>query len=43
MGDAINALNLLGVSVYYQDVAQGAIIFFAGFFDARRKRYALAD
>lgn len=38
-----NALNLLGVSAYYQDVARGAIIFLAVLFDSLRKRYALAD
>jgi len=35
-----NALNLLEVSVFYQDVARGAIIFLAVLLDALRKRYA---
>jgi ribose/xylose/arabinose/galactoside ABC-type transport system permease subunit len=35
-----NALNLLGVSPFFQDVARGAIIFIAVLLDALRKRYA---
>jgi len=40
MGVINNALNLLGVSVYYQDVIRGAIIFLAVMIDALRNRYA---
>jgi ribose/xylose/arabinose/galactoside ABC-type transport system permease subunit len=36
-----NALNLMGVSAYYQDVARGGIIFAAVLFDTLRKRYAV--
>jgi len=35
-----NALNLLGVSVYWQDVVRGSIIFFAVLIDALRSKYA---
>ena len=35
-----NALNLLGVSVFYQDVIRGAIIFTAVLLDTLRKRYS---
>ena len=40
MGVINNALNLLGVSVYYQDITRGAIIFLAVMIDALRNRYA---
>ncbi len=42
MGVINNALNLLGVSVYTQDVVRGAIIFLAVLIDALRNRYAAA-
>lgn len=38
-----NALNLIGVSAYYQGVASGAIIFMAVLFDSLRRRYLVAD
>jgi ribose/xylose/arabinose/galactoside ABC-type transport system permease subunit len=40
MGVINNALNLLGVSVYMQDIIRGAIIFLAVMIDALRGRYA---
>ncbi|MEA4910025.1 MAG: ABC transporter permease [Chloroflexi bacterium] len=40
MGVINNALNLLGVSVYMQDIIRGAIIFLAVMIDALRNRYA---
>lgn len=40
LGVVNNALNLLGVSVYYQDVTRGIIIFLAVMIDALRTRYA---
>lgn len=40
MGVINNALNLLGVSVYTQDVVRGAIIFLAVMIDSLRSRYA---
>ena len=40
MGVINNALNLLGVSVYLQDVIRGGIIFLAVLIDALRSRYA---
>jgi ribose/xylose/arabinose/galactoside ABC-type transport system permease subunit len=40
MGVINNALNLMGVSVYYQDIIRGAIIFLAVMIDALRNRYA---
>lgn len=40
IGIANNALNLLGVSPYYQDVARGLIIFLAVLIDALRSRFA---
>ena len=42
MGVVNNALNLLGVSVYYQEVSRGLIIFIAVFVDALRNKYAQA-
>lgn len=42
MGVINNALNLLGVSVYTQDIVRGAIIFLAVMIDALRNRYAAA-
>jgi ribose/xylose/arabinose/galactoside ABC-type transport system permease subunit len=42
MGVINNALNLLGVSVYTQDVVRGGIIFLAVMIDALRNRYAQA-
>jgi ribose transport system permease protein len=38
-----NALNLAGVSVFYQDVAKGAIIFLAVLVDTLRRRLAQAS
>lgn len=35
-----NALNLLGVSAFYQDVVRGAVIFLAVLLDTLRTRYA---
>lgn len=35
-----NALNLLGVSVYYQDIIRGGVIFLAVMIDALRNRFA---
>ncbi|HWR22515.1 MAG TPA: ABC transporter permease [Feifaniaceae bacterium] len=43
MGVIANALNLLGVDAYWQDVAKGAVIFLAVFIDAVRNRYARAE
>jgi ribose/xylose/arabinose/galactoside ABC-type transport system permease subunit len=40
MGVVNNALNLLGVSVYYQDVTRGIIIFLAVMIDALRNKFA---
>ena len=40
MGVINNALNLLGVSVYLQDVIRGGIIFLAVLIDALRSNYA---
>lgn len=40
MGVINNALNLLGVSVYLQDIIRGGIIFLAVLIDALRNRYA---
>lgn len=40
MGVINNALNLLGVSVYLQDVVRGGIIFLAVLIDAMRSKYA---
>ncbi|MBN1266474.1 MAG: ABC transporter permease [Anaerolineales bacterium] len=40
MGVINNALNLLGVSVYLQDVIRGGIIFLAVLIDALRSKYA---
>jgi ribose/xylose/arabinose/galactoside ABC-type transport system permease subunit len=34
-----NALNLIGVDAYYQDIIRGSIIFLAVFLDALRQRY----
>jgi ribose/xylose/arabinose/galactoside ABC-type transport system permease subunit len=34
-----NSLNLLGVSVYYQDIIRGGVIFLAVMIDALRNRY----
>jgi ribose/xylose/arabinose/galactoside ABC-type transport system permease subunit len=34
-----NALNLIGVDAYYQDIIRGSIIFLAVFLDAIRQRY----
>lgn len=38
-----NALNLIGVSAYYQGVASGAIIFLAVLFDSLRRRFAVVE
>jgi len=43
MGVISNALNLLGVDAYWQDVAKGCVIFLAVAIDALRNRYARAD
>ena len=39
MGVINNALNLLGVSAFYQDVIRGSVIFLAVLLDSTRKRY----
>jgi ribose transport system permease protein len=43
MGIIANALNLLGVDAYWQDVAKGAVIFLAVLIDSVRNRYARAE
>ncbi len=43
MGVIANALNLLGVTAEWQDVAKGIIIFIAVMIDATRSRYSKAD
>jgi ribose/xylose/arabinose/galactoside ABC-type transport system permease subunit len=42
LGVVNNILNLLGVSVYYQEVSRGLIIFIAVLVDALRNRFAKA-
>ena len=43
MGVISNALNLLGVDAYWQNVAKGVVIFIAVMIDAFRSRYAQAE
>ena len=43
MGVISNALNLLGVDAYWQDVAKGAVIFLAVLIDSVRNSYARAE
>lgn len=43
MGVIANALNLLGVDAYWQDVAKGVVIFLAVMIDAFRSRYTKAE
>ena len=43
MGVISNALNLLGVDAYWQDVAKGVVIFLAVMIDAFRSRFTKAE
>lgn len=43
MGVIANALNLLGVDAYWQNVAKGVVIFIAVMIDAFRSRYTRAE